>query len=71
MLHGQFEHQHLADIMENKTFELKHAANTAENSSKMLQIVPNTLQISWKMRGSKSNRQMPLKWQLPAPKCCK
>jgi hypothetical protein len=47
--------------MENEGFELKNAAN----STKMLQI-------PWEISGSNSKMlQMPLKWQLPAPKCCK
>jgi hypothetical protein len=30
MLHEQFEHQHVANAMENKKFELKNAANIVD-----------------------------------------
>jgi len=43
MLHQQFEHQNVANSIENERFELKNAANTLEtaaSSSEMLLIPP-------------------------------
>jgi len=76
MLHGQFDQQNVANSIENERFELKNAANKYHlNGSFQLQNVTNStkmLQILWKMRGSNSKMlQRQLKWQLPAPKCCK
>ena len=61
MLHEQFEHQNVANSIENERFELKNAANTLEtaaSSSKMLLIPPKCC----KSYG---------KWEVPTPKCCK
>jgi hypothetical protein len=51
MLHEQFQHQNVANSIENERFELKHAANTVEtaaSSSKMLQIPPKCCKIDRK-----------------------
>ena len=60
MLHDQFEHQHVADSIENEMVKLKNAANileTVASSSKMLQIPPTCCKIHGK-------------WKGPTPKCC-
>ena len=70
MLHEQFEHQNVANSIENETFELKNAANTIEiavSSSKMLQmqdislIIPlqDTLNIQediWRIKSQEDRR---------------
>ena len=61
MLRQQFEHQHVANSIENERFELKNVSNTLEtaaSSSKML-LIP---QKCCKFYG---------KWEVPTPKCCK
>ena len=61
MLRQQFEHQHVANSIENERFELKNASNTLEtaaSSSKMLLIPPKCCKFYGK-------------WEVPTPKCCK
>jgi hypothetical protein len=38
MLHEQFEHQHVANTIENERFEAANTVEMAASSSKMLQI---------------------------------
>ena len=51
MLHEQFEHQKVANTMENERFELKNVANTVE----MAAFSSKLLQIAWKMYGHANN----------------
>jgi hypothetical protein len=45
MLHEQFEHQKVANTMENERFKLKNVANTVE----MAAFSSKLLQIAWKL----------------------
>jgi hypothetical protein len=47
MLHEQFQHQKVANTMENERFKLKNVANTVE----MAAFSSKLLQIAWKMYG--------------------
>jgi hypothetical protein len=71
MLHEQFEHQHVANTIENERFEAANIVEMAASSSKM-QKASQCCKYNENERFKFNNVcKIPLKWQLPAPKCCK